>query len=83
MKVNSQSFYWISSSIVLHVEMNSSEALNNFWSGIWIFFLRSTMLQIMDCFYVMFSSCTSLKNPLASIIIANLSKFIIFKLFLT
>lgn len=30
MKVNSQSFYWISSSIVLHVEMNSSEGLKQF-----------------------------------------------------
>lgn len=43
MKVNSQSFYWISSSIVLHVEMNSCKAWNNFWSGIWIYFLSSTV----------------------------------------
>lgn len=83
MKVNSQSFYWISSSIVLHDEMNSSEAWNNFWSGIWICFLSSTMLQITYDFHVMLISCTPLTNHLISIVVAIISDFIIFKLIVT
>lgn len=81
MKVNSQSFYWISSSIVLHGEMNSSKAWNNFWSGIWICFFSSMMLQITYNFYVMLISCTSLTNNLVSITVTIINDFIIFKFF--
>lgn len=65
------------------LKWTAARAWNNFWSGIWICFLSSTMLQTTYAFYVMLISCTSLTNHLGSKIIANLSDLIIVKLFLT